>query len=191
MQWVMEVVMLAAMVAAVAIPSLIVIRYGRSVDPVHTHPEIKSGFGGAMCVFVFGQVAWFLRALWESTFVFEEALGALAQSSDLAVPTAVALLPTLAALVLCPWMLWELTHRRTPSALAFVVVSLWVLGPCVAMAQSWYFALELTPWSQLQLFGWAIAWTAYFAVSPRVALTYGTVRAARLLSGDKSIWKKR
>lgn len=170
----------AVLLAVALAPAWAIVRHARGVPPSLTHPTIASGVGGVLCVFVYGQVVWFLRALLESGYVLERVTSVVAQAPEMAEPVLVALLPTLLALLLCPWMLWELARRRTPSAPAIAVVCLWLLGPGVASLQSWYFDAELTIASQVQLFGWAFGWTAYFALSPRVALTYGTARAKTL-----------
>lgn len=175
-------ILVAVLLAVAALVALGIVRHARRFAPVHRHDRIASGVGGAMYVFIFGQALWFLRAMLESPYMVQQVLAVVADNPEMATAALVVLAPTLLALILCPWMLWELAHRRAPSAPAVAVVCLWVLGPCVAALQSWYFDAELTVLSQVQLFGWAFAWTAYFAWSPRVALTYGTARAKALLA---------
>ena len=177
-----DLIFVAVLLAVAALVARLIVRHAQGFAPVYRHERIASGVGGAMYVFIFGQALWFLRAILESSYVFRQVLTVVADTPEMATASLVVLAPTLLALILCPWMLWELARRRSPSVPAVAVVCLWVLGPCVAALQSWYFDAELTVLSQVQLFGWAFGWTAYFAWSPRVALTYGTARAKALLA---------
>ena len=95
----------------------------------------------------------------------------------------VAVVPGLVSICIGAWVIWQIAAKRSPNAVAFAVVGVWLMGPCAAMLQSWYFGLALTEMSLIQLFGWSIGWSLYFVLSPRVALTYGTPRGKRIAEG--------
>lgn len=73
-----------------------------------------------------------------------------------------------------------LVAKRSSAALAGVIVLLWLMGPVAVLVESWYFHLSYSVLALLPMFLWTVAWTAYLVLSPRVALTYGTVRGHRL-----------
>ena len=62
----------ALIVVIVLVPTWIIGCYARTKPPVITSPNIKSGFGGLLWIFILGQIAWFLRAVWETTFITSE-----------------------------------------------------------------------------------------------------------------------
>lgn len=169
-------------VVIVLVPTWIIGSYARTKPPVLTSPNIKSGFGGLLWIFILGQIAWFLRAVWETTFITSEFFFMLVRNAEMMVQAGVAVLPTVFAIILGALTIYQIATKRTPGAVASTIVMLWVMGPGVAMFQSWFFKLALTQASMLQLFGWALFWTVYLAASPRVALTYGTPRGRRLVA---------
>ena len=175
----------AIIVFIVVLPTWIIGSYARTRPPVLTSPNIRSGFGGLLWLFVLGQTAWLLRAVWETTFISSEFFFMLVRSVEMMTQAAVAVLPTVLAILLGAMTIYQIAVQRTPAAVASTIVMLWIMGPGVAMFQSWFFKLALTQASMLQLFGWAIFWTVYFAASPRVALTYGTPRGRRLVSENQ------
>lgn len=153
--------------------------------PALSHPKVASGVGGALILFFIGQIAWLLRALWDVSF----ALGSLARIA-VAVPSKLpealmVVMPSAVALVLGAVLLWDLGRRRTSFVLGEAIVLLWLMGPVAALCQGWYFHLHLAAFSVVQLFGWSILWTLYFAFSPRCALTYGTKRGERIVRTGK------
>ena len=170
----------ALVIVVVAIPTWIIGSYAKTKPAALNSPRYKSGFGGMLWVFIVGQIAWFLRAVWETTFISSEFFFMLARNEEMMLQAAVAVLPTVLALFLGVCVIYQIAAKRTPNALGSAIVMLWVMGPGVAMFQSWFFKLALTQASLLQLFGWAIFWSNYFAASPRAALTYGTPRGRRL-----------
>ncbi len=165
----------------VGLPTWIIGSYARTKPPVLTSPSIKSGFGGLLWVFIIGQIAWFLRAVWETTFITSEFFFMLVRNAEMMVQASMAVLPTVLAIFLGAMTIYQIAVKRSPNAVGVTIVMLWVMGPGVAMLQSWFFKLALTEASMIQLFGWAVFWSFYFAVSPRVALTYGTPRGYRLI----------
>lgn len=180
------------LLALVAIPTVIIIRFAKTHPAVYARKKLSgpgerllygSGFGGLLDFLVAGQVAWFLRALWDVSHMAGDFYFVLSREPQMTLPALVALLPVLLSLALSAVMLWILAVRRNPNALAVAVVCLWLMGPAVAMLESWYFQAELTEASILQLFGWALFWSLYLVVSPRCAMTYGTRRGARIAGG--------
>lgn len=169
---------------AVAIPSWILIVRARSVPGALQHPVYPSGVGGAICIFIVGQVAWFIRALWETCYMIPSIIVAVKDNPAVLMDACVAVLPTVLGLVFGALILWFIVQDRTRGKLAAVIVMLWLMGPGVSLLQSMYFHAELTLFSLVEILGWAIFWTVYFAVAPRAALTYGSVRGTRLINED-------
>jgi len=58
--------LLAVVALVTAVPTVILVRFSRRFAPAFTHPKIASGVGGWLVLFLFGQVAWFLRGVWET-----------------------------------------------------------------------------------------------------------------------------
>lgn len=176
---------LALIAVVVAIPTWVLVKWAKAFPPALKHPKLTSGFGGWLIVFLAGQVAWFLRGLWEACYLSGELVYVYQKSPGTLLSILVAVLPTVLALILGVVVIWQLVAKRTPSAVAVVIVFVWLMGPGVAALQSWYFDGALTELSIFELFGWALAWTLYFAVSRRVALTYGTPRGRTLAETGK------
>ena len=59
----------ALVIVVVAIPTWIIGSYAKTKPAALNSPRYKSGFGGMLWVFIVGQIAWFLRAVWETTFI--------------------------------------------------------------------------------------------------------------------------
>lgn len=169
--------------AVVLIPTFFVGRYAQTRPPVLTSPRAKSGFGGVMWLFLAGQIGWLLTLVWQTAYMTSELWFMLARNSQTMQAAFVAVVPGLVSIIIGVWVIWQIAAKRSPNAVAFAVVGVWLMGPCVAMLQSWYFGLALTELSLIQLFGWSIGWSLYFALSPRVALTYGTPRGKRIAEG--------
>ena len=149
--------------AVVLIPTFFVGRYAQTRPPLLTSSRAKSGFGG---VYMTSEL-WFM----------------LERNSQTMLAAFVAVVPGLVSICIGAWVIWQIAAKRSPNAVAFAVVGVWLMGPCAAMLQSWYFGLALTEMSLIQLFGWSIGWSLYFVLSPRVALTYGTPRGKRIAGG--------
>ena len=154
--------------AVVLIPTFFVGRYAQTRPPVLTSPRAKSGFGGVMWLFLAGQIGWLLTLVWQTAYMTSELWFMLARNSQTMQAAFVAVVPGLVSIIIGVWVIWQIAAKRSPNAVAFAVVGVWLMGPCVAM---------------LQLFGWSIGWSLYFALSPRVALTYGTPRGKRIAEG--------
>lgn len=169
--------------AVVLIPTFFVGRYAQTRPPVLTSPRAKSGFVGVMWLFLAGQIGWLLTLVWQTAYMTSELWFMLARNSQTMQAAFVAVVPGLVSIIIGVWVIWQIAAKRSPNAVAFAVVGVWLMGPCVAMLQSWYFGLALTELSLIQLFGWSIGWSLYFALSPRVALTYGTPRGKRIAEG--------
>ncbi len=169
--------------AVVLIPTFVLGRFAQTKPPALRSDRHKSGFGGLMWLFLAGQVGWLLTLVWQTTYMTSELWFMLARSAQTMQAAFVAVVPGFVSIVIGVWVIWQLTARRTPNAAAFVLVGVWLMGPCVSMLQSWYFNLALTEASLAQLFGWSIFWSLYFALSPRTALTYGTPRGRRIAEG--------
>lgn len=176
---------LAVLAVIIAIPTVVLVKWSRNFPAAVTHPKIASGVGGWLIIFLAGQVAWFLRGLWEACYLTGELVYVYHKSPGTLQSILVAVLPTVFALVFGAIILWQIVARRTPSAIVAVIILMWIMGPGVAMLQSWYFDGVLTEFSLFELFGWALAWTLYFAASRRVALTYGTPRGRSLAKTGK------
>ena len=161
------------------------VKWAQRYAPALGHRTVRSGIGGALILFFLGQIAWVLRALWDVSF----ALGSLTRIA-VAVPSKLpealmVVMPSLAALILGAVLLWEMGSKRKSYVLGEAIVLLWLMGPVAALAQGAYFNLHLATFSAVQIFGWAVLWTAYLAVSPRCALTYGTKRGARIAKSGR------
>lgn len=171
----------ALLAFVVAVPTVILTKWSKNFPPAYKHAKLESGFGGWLILFLAGQVAWFLRGVWETCYLAGQFVYVYQKSPGTLLSILVAVLPTAAAVLLGGVVIWQVVVKRTPAAIATTIVLVWLMGPAAAMLQSWYFDGVLTEFSIFQLFGWALAWTLYFAVGRRVALTYGTPRG-RLLS---------
>jgi len=172
-------VLLVCVFLVIAVPTLILYRYGKRQPPKLQSEAYQSGFGGPMVFFLLVEVAFIERFLW---------LGYLATSSvnwetvgtgldRFAVIIAVG--PNWIQAALGIVMLAVLLKGRSPAALATTLILLWLMGPVAFLVQSWYFSLKAPAIGLFEIFAWTIFWTAYFVVSPRVALTYGTPRGVR------------
>lgn len=169
--------------AVVLIPTFIVGRAAQAKPAALTSDRVKSGFGGPMWIFLAGQIGWLLTLVWQTAYMSSELWFMLERNSQTMRAAFVAVVPGIVSILVGVWVIWRIVSNRTPNALAGAVVGIWVMGPCVAMLQSWYFGLALTQASLIELFGWSIFWSIYFALSPRAALTYGTPRGRRIAEG--------
>ena len=124
-----------------------------------------------------------LTLVWQTVYMTSELWFMLERNSQTMLAAFVAVVPGLVSICIGAWVIWQIAAKRSPNAVAFAVVGVWLMGPCAAMLQSWYFGLALTEMSLIQLFGWSIGWSLYFVLSPRVALTYGTPRGKRIAEG--------
>jgi hypothetical protein len=161
------------------------VKWAQRYAPALGHQKFRSGIGGALILFFVGQIAWLLRALWDVSF----ALGSITRIA-VAVPSKLpealmVVMPSAAALILGAVLLWEMGRKRKSYVLGEAIVLLWLMGPVAALLQGAYFHLHLATFSVVQLFGWAILWTAYLALSPRCALTYGTKRGMRIAGSGR------
>ena len=171
-------------VLVVGLPSIIICRAARRVAPALTHPNHKSGFGGLLYLFVVGQVGVLMTAVWQVSYMTSELFFMLKRESEIMMTGAMAVVPIYVGVLLGAYLLWQIAFRRTASTVASSIVLLWLIGPGVAAVQSWYFKMALTEASLVQIIGWCIFWTAYFALSPRVALTYATPRGKKIVAGE-------
>lgn len=169
--------------AVVLIPTFFVGRYAQTRPPLLTSSRAKSGFGGVLWLFLAGQIGWLLTLVWQTVYMTSELWFMLERNSQTMLAAFVAVVPGLVSICIGAWVIWQIAAKRSPNAVAFAVVGVWLMGPCAAMLQSWYFGLALTEMSLIQLFGWSIGWSLYFVLSPRVALTYGTPRGKRIAEG--------
>lgn len=169
--------------AVVLIPTFYVGRFAQTKPPVYTSERAKSGFGGPLWLFLAGQIGWVLTLVWQTAYMTSELWFMLARNAQTMQAAFVAVVPGLVSIVIGIWVIWQVASKRSPNALASAVIGVWLMGPCVAILQSWYFGLALTQASLVQLFGWSILWSIYFALSPRAALTYGTPRGKRIADG--------
>lgn len=172
-------VVYALVAVIIAVPTWLLVKFSRNFPPAITHPSLKSGVGGWLIVFLAGQVGWFMRGVWETFYLAGELYFVVEKAPSALTDAMVAVLPSFFALVFGAVILWQITVKRKPSAVAVTILLLWIMGPGVAMLQSWYFKATLTTFSLVEIFGWTIGWTLYLAVSRRVALTYGTPRGKR------------
>ena len=164
----------------VAGPTFFLTALGRRFLPRLICAKTKSGFGGALVLFVLGQVAVTEYLFWQGYVVatsfpwseYAEGLDRFAAYVTVG-PSFIQALLGLALLVL-------LVTKRSSAALAGVIVLLWLMGPVAVLIESWYFQLAFSVSALLPMFLWAAFWTAYLVLSPRVAFTYGTVRGHRL-----------
>lgn len=166
--------------AVVLIPTCAVGRSAREVPPALTGERYASGFGGALWLFLAGQIAWLLTLVWQTAYMTSELWFMLERNPDTMKAAFVAVVPGAVSVLIGIWVIWQTAFRRTPAAAAYAVVGIWLMGPGASLLQSWYFGIELTPTSLAKLLGWSILWSLYFAVSPRAAMTYGTPRGKRL-----------
>lgn len=176
-------ILLVIVAAIVAGATWMLWREGRTVAPALTKEGIKSGFGGWVLLFVAGTVLQVILNVWNVGTMAADLYFLLQKSSESPAAALMMLLPVLAAIIIACVLLLQLAFKRTPATVATAVVMIWLTGPGLTLLQTWYFHLELTSAGMVQFFVWPIVWTAYFAVSPRVALTYGTPRGKRLVQG--------
>lgn len=169
-----QIVSLILMVVVVALPSWIVCVWARRTPAALTKIGETSGFGGAMILFVVGQVAFTVTALWQASYMTSELYFMMTREARSFWLSCMAVVPVWLTFVFGAATLWLTAVKRTFAAVVAIIVMLWLGGPCATMLQSWFFNMELTRFSQVQIFGWSILWTAYFGASRRVALTYAT-----------------
>ena len=166
--------------AAIALPSFLLYCLARRVGSRLICSSHKSGFGGVMVIFLIGQVAVTEYLFWQgyvvaTSLTWENFAPGLDRFAAY-----VAVGPSFIQALLGTALLYLLIGKRSPASLAGVIVLLWLMGPIAVLVESWYFSLALSASSLWPIFLWAAVWTAYFVLSPRVALTYATVRGKRL-----------
>lgn len=169
-------------VLVVALPSWVLCRMAKSYPPALTHPVHESHFGGLLYVFVIGQVGMLLTAVWQTSYMTSELFFMPERQAHVMFAAAMAVVPTFLGVVLGAVILWQLVFKRTPKAVAVMLILLWLIGPGTAFLQSWFFQMPLTNLSLIQTIGWCVFWTLYFALSARVALLFGTPRGKRLVA---------
>ena len=152
--------------AVVLIPTFFFGRYAQTRPPLLTSSRAKSGFGGVLWLFLAGQIGWLLTLVWQTVYMTSELWFMLERNSQTMLAAFVAVVPGLVSICIGAWVIWQIAVKRSPNAVAFAVVGVWLMGPCAAMLQSWYFGLALTEMSLIQLFGWSIGWSLYFVLSP-------------------------
>ncbi|MCF0253092.1 MAG: hypothetical protein HUK26_02000 [Duodenibacillus sp.] len=174
----------AAVVLAVALVTWLLLKHARRFPPALRHPAHASGVGGLMAAFMAGQVFFTLLAVWRAASI----LTALLMSPYKVSPDAglMLVLPIAAAAALSAAMLWILASGRTPHAVGAAVVLLWLMGPGAELLQSWYLDVPLGQVRENATLAWKQGWTAYLALSRRVALTYGTAKGRRLAAGGSA-----
>lgn len=164
----------------VVVPTLFLYAIGRRSKPCRCALNEKSGFGGALLVFLIGQVAVTEYLFWQG-YVVATSLPWEDFSSGLNRFAAyVAVGPSFIQALLGLALLFLLVAKRSSASLAVVIVLLWLMGPVAVLVESWYFHLAPTASFLLPIFLWAFGWTVYLVTSSRVALTYGTRRGYRL-----------
>ncbi|MDO4936491.1 MAG: hypothetical protein Q4E62_01085 [Sutterellaceae bacterium] len=172
------------MVVVVALPTWIICAWASKIAPAMTHEKHKSGFGGALILFVAGQVAILITALWQASYMTSELVYMLTRDAQSIKLGAMAVLPVWLTVILCGVILWQIAAKRNAAAIGSIIVMLWISGPGLTLLQSWYFKMELTDLSMIQIFGWCIVWSIYLAISPRVALTYATPQGKKIVAGQ-------
>lgn len=173
-------VLLCCVFLIIAVPTLMLYRYGKRQPAKLRSEAYQSGFGGPMVFFLLVEVAFIERFLWQgyltvSAVNWESVGTGLERFSVL-----VAVGPNWIQAALGILMLAILLKGRSPAALSATVILLWLMGPVAFLVESWYFSLKAPAIGLLEIFVWSIFWTAYFVYSPRVALTYATPRGVRL-----------
>lgn len=173
------------LLVVVALPTWIICSWASKIAPALTDEKHKSGFGGALILFVAGQVAIFITALWQASYMTSELVHMLSRDAQSLKLGAMAVVPVWLTVILGAAILWQIAAKRTAATIGAVIVMLWVSGPGLTLLQSWYFKMELTELSMIQIFGWCIVWSVYLAISPRVALTYATPQGKKIVAGQK------
>lgn len=168
----------------VAVPTWIICAWAAKIPPALTHEKHKSGFGGALILFVAGEVALTVTALWQASYMTTELLYMLTRDAQAIKLGAMAVVPVWFTVILGCLILWQIAAKRTCAAIGSSILMLWVAGPGMTLLQSWYFKMQLTELSAIQIFGWCIVWSVYLAISPRVALTYATPQARKIMAGS-------
>ncbi len=171
----------------ILVPSWIVVKWAGNFPAALTHTDHKSGFGGLLILFAMGEVAIAVTALWQASYLTSELLFMMTREAQSLKLALMAALPVWATFLINVWILWRMSSKRTNAVVAGTIILLWVAGPGLTLLQSWYFGMQLTELSMIQIFGWCIFWTGYLAVSPRVALTYGTPLGRKIASGEKKV----
>ena len=171
------------MLVAVGVPTYIISRYAKRIAPALTREGVASDFGGLLYLFVAGEVGYLITSLWQAGRMAGDLYVLMSTSSGALAGAALAAVPSMLAVLLTAFLLWKIAVGRTPRAAAIAVILLWLSGPCVAAAQSWYMQMALDEWSMLRGFGWCLFWTIYLAAATRPALIYGTARGRSIAAG--------
>ncbi len=173
-------VMLMCVFLIIAVPTLMLYRRGARVPPRLMSTRYRSGFGGPMVFFLMGEVAVIERLLWEGYQVVRAIPWQSIEGGVNQFAAVVSVGPFFIQAALGMIMLATLIFCRRPVAVALCILLLWLMGPVAVLLTSWYFSLKSPVLGLVEIFGWSLIWTAYFVLSPRVALTYGTARGLRL-----------
>lgn len=173
-------VMLMCVFLVIAVPTLMLYRRGARVPPCLVSSRYRSGFGGPIVFFLMGEVAVVERLLWEGYQVTRAIPWHTIEGGVNQFAALVSVGPFFIQAALGCIMLATLIFCRRPVAVASCILFLWLMGPVAVLLTSWYFSLKAPVLGLVEIFGWSLIWTAYFVLSPRVALTYGTPRGERL-----------
>lgn len=171
------VVVLALIVAAA---TWFLWRQGRTVAPALSSATLPSGFGGWLLLFCAGTILQIIFAVWNAATMSADLYFLMRKSTESPAAAIMMIVPLLAAIIISCVLLVQLAFKRTPMTIGTAIVMIWLVGPGLVLLQTWYFHLALTTAGIVQYFVWPVVWTAYFAVSRRVALTYGTDRGRKL-----------
>ncbi len=177
--------LLACVFLIIAVPTLMLYRQGKRTPPKLHSEAYQSGFGGPMVFFLLIEVAFIERLLWQGYLMVSTVNWETVGTGLDRFAVIVAVGPNWIQASLGILMLAILLKGRSPAALSATVILLWLMGPVAFLVESWYFSLKTPAIGLVEIFAWSIFWTAYFVLSPRVALTYGTARGLRLSKEKK------
>lgn len=183
-------VMLMCVFLIIAVPTLMLYRRGARVPPCLVSSRYRSGFGGPIVFFLMGEVAVVERLLWEGYQVTRAIPWHTIEGGVNQFAAVVSVGPFFIQAALGMIMLATLIFCRRPVAVALCILLLWLMGPVAVLLTSWYFSLKAPVLGLVEIFGWSLIWTAYFVLSPRVALTYGTPRGQRLVQESSEAKKE-
>ena len=179
-------VLLACVFLIIAVPTLMLYRFGKKHPPRLRSQSYVSGFGGPMVFFLLVEVAFIERFLWQGYLSVSAVNWETVGTGLDRFAVIVAVGPNWILAVLGILMLFIFLKGRSPAALSATILLLWLTGPVAFLVVSWYFSLKTPTIGLVEIFAWSLFWTVYFVLSPRVAFTYGTPRGFRLSEENKN-----
>lgn len=151
----------------VACPTYALYGISRARPSARPLPGLPHGVGGWLLLFVATIVLSIVMLVLESINLYQVLSELDRWNAGLLCPPAVIILLYIYCTYLIVWV-------RKPFIVKHIVVVLWVVGPLSTLLLAFMAGIDINYEALIRSSIYATVWTAYFALSKRVACTYGT-----------------